>query len=84
MPSGLCLSEAIKLANHIASFPQECMRADRQSAHRYTSCDMSCDPSGIEKALEGEYRTGRTVLNQAVTGAQRFVSGIGRGGKFEN
>lgn len=79
VPKGSCLEESVKLAEQIASFPQECMRNDRLSAYEQWGMDF-------EAAMVNESRHGvRTMSSgETVAGAQRFSSGKGRGGSFEN
>ena len=76
--AGEALSAALALATQIAGFPQQCMRNDRQSArqqHGLASRD----------ALAQEFALGRSTLasGEAEGGAQRFVRGIGRHGRFD-
>jgi enoyl-CoA hydratase len=78
VPKGKSREEAEKLAREIAKFPQLCMRTDRRSA--YLGFDYS-----LEEALANEGRDGFKVLAaESVTGAARFASGKGRGGKFDD
>ena len=78
VPKGKSREEAEKLAREIAKFPQLCMRTDRRSA--YVGFDYS-----LEQALINESREGIKVLEaESVTGAARFASGKGRGGRFDN
>jgi enoyl-CoA hydratase len=66
------------LAQELARFPQECLKADRMSAYR--QWDLA-----LEEALAGEARSGRAVIeSEAVAGAARFASGAGRHGDFGN
>lgn len=71
-------SEALALAEQIAGFPQACMRADRASALAQWSL-------GAESALAYEYAGGEAVVHSGETrrGAERFRSGLGRHGDFE-
>ena len=76
VPEGQALAEAIKLAEHIAAFPQACMRNDRISAMRQWSLPM-------DDALRFEAEIGRDSLRAgASSGAARFAGGKGRGGDF--
>jgi enoyl-CoA hydratase len=72
-------SEAIRLAEEIAGFPQDCLRHDRLSA--FEQWDMSFD-----HALANEFRHGVEVLSapDARSGAENFASGKGRGGRFDD
>ncbi|MCL5447087.1 MAG: crotonase/enoyl-CoA hydratase family protein [Actinobacteria bacterium] len=75
VPDGTALVAAIALATSIASFPQECLRADRRSS--YEQWGMP-----IADALRNEARLGLGVIESGETlaGALRFVSGAGRHG----
>jgi enoyl-CoA hydratase len=76
VPTGTALSEALKLAEQLASFPQACMRNDRISAMRQWAM-----PSN--EALVFEAEIGRESLHAgASSGAARFAGGKGRGGDF--
>jgi len=73
---GTARREAEKLAREIASFPQACMLIDRASAYRQWFLPMS-------EALREEGRHGAPIVaEEGLAGAQRFVKGAGRGGKF--
>jgi enoyl-CoA hydratase len=75
--AGAARFAAEQLALEIARFPQLCVRADRASSYAQWG-------EGIEQALRREGREGETVLkNDAVSGAGRFASGLGRGGDFD-
>lgn len=76
VPDGQSLEEALVLARQLASFPQRCMLADRQSV--YEQAHLS-----LEDALSNEFALGRQVLDEARQGAKRFTDGAGRGGVFE-
>ncbi|THU05062.1 crotonase/enoyl-CoA hydratase family protein [Lampropedia puyangensis] len=77
-PVGKALEEAMKLAREIASFPQQCMLADRQSA--YEQWDMS-----YVDAIRNEGRCGAPIVAaEGVRGASRFVQGAGRHGAFKS
>ncbi|MEO8525531.1 MAG: crotonase/enoyl-CoA hydratase family protein [Caldimonas sp.] len=75
---GEALAAARALATQIASFPQQCMRNDRQSARRQHGLAM-------RDALAQEFALGRETLasGEAEGGAQRFVSGAGKHGRFD-
>ena len=75
VPDGTALDAAIALANNIALFPQECLRADRRSS--YEQWGMP-----IADALRNETRLGLDVIESGETlaGAHRFISGAGRHG----
>lgn len=74
---GAALDVAVALAQDIAAFPQMCLRHDRQSALEQWSLDW-------DDAMRREAELGRAVIFSGETraGAQRFASGVGRGGKF--
>lgn len=75
---GEALQEAIKLAEQIAAFPQQCLRNDRLSA--YQQWDMS-----ESRALRNEFALGMAVIEsgETVSGATHFKDGAGRHGQFE-
>ena len=75
---GKSRSEAERLAREIAAFPQECMKADRHSAINQWSFSM-------EEALQIEGKAAYSILErEAFAGAERFASGRGRGGRFDD
>lgn len=76
---GEALATAHELAQTIAGFPQRCLRADRISAFEQWSLPW-------EQARTNELRHGLEILasGEAVIGAERFVSGAGRHGSFQN
>ncbi len=68
---------AEELAQQIAAFPQQCLRADRRSAYR--QWDMT-----LAQALRYEGASGYPVLQQeALEGARHFADGAGRHGSFD-
>jgi enoyl-CoA hydratase len=70
--------EAEKVAQEIACFPQECMHVDRASA-------ISQWGLPIESALRVEGKAAYSILErEAFAGAERFSSGRGRGGRFDD
>jgi enoyl-CoA hydratase len=75
---GRALEEAVRLAEQIAAFPQQCLRGDRLSAHRQWGL-------GEQDALAEETRIGLDVIRSGETaaGAIRFAQGAGRHGAFE-
>ncbi|XP_078700092.1 enoyl-CoA hydratase EchA19-like isoform X1 [Branchiostoma floridae x Branchiostoma belcheri] len=76
---GMALEAAMALANQIAAFPQECMKADRRSAYY----GMFDSPSFVE-SMKFEYNNGKGVVaKESVKGATRFTEGVGRGGSFD-
>ncbi len=70
---GAHLERAVELANNLAKFPQRTMLADRRAA--IEGLGMT-----LEEGLALESRAGPEVFLDAVSGAQRFASGEGRGG----
>lgn len=74
---GQALAAAVALAREIAAFPQGCLRADRDSAHRQWDLDFAA-------ALEAEFEGGAAVVASGETraGAGRFAAGEGRHGAF--
>jgi len=75
---GTAIGNAINLANSLCKFPQECLRADRLSAYHSTYNSQS-----LEEALKFEYENAAPVLEkESVKGAEKFLQGIGRHGKF--
>ncbi|PNF37701.1 hypothetical protein B7P43_G11463 [Cryptotermes secundus] len=74
------LGQAINLATSLVKFPQGCMQADRVSAY-----NSAFSASSFEDALEFEKDNATPiVLQESVTGAKKFMSGVGRHGKFYN
>ena len=75
---GKSLEESLTLAHQLAEFPQNCLRADRNSALRSSTADQ------FEKLLKLEFEEGMKVIREeSIKGAQRFAQGKGRGGTFE-
>ena len=76
---GKALPKAVKLAKQIAKFPQRCMRNDRMSSYEQWGL-------GLDEAIRNELRLGIEVIRSGETqaGAQRFASGAGRHGSFED
>ncbi|WP_027365038.1 crotonase/enoyl-CoA hydratase family protein [Desulfotruncus alcoholivorax] len=75
---GTAREEAEKLADQIASFPQNCLRSDRESVYQGFDMDFA-------KAMKLEFMNGLQVINsgESIQGAQRFADGSGRHGNFE-
>jgi enoyl-CoA hydratase len=73
VPEGRHLERAVELANNLARFPQRTMLADRRAA--IEGLGMT-----LQEGLELESKAGPDVFLDAVSGAQRFASGEGRGG----
>lgn len=79
VPNGKALEEAQRLAKVIASFPQRCMNADRESVY-YTAYNAS----SFEDALRHEFDEGiKVIRDESVPGADAFSKGAGRHGSFE-
>lgn len=76
---GKALEEAMALARSLLTFPQECMKLDRQSAYYSTF-----EASSLKDALRFEHDAGvEVVAKESVQGAAKFHKGQGRGGAFE-
>ena len=75
---GGALAAAVELAQHIAGFPQGCMRSDRTSS--YEQWDLAFD-----EAMRNETDMGRAVIasGETAAGAARFADGEGRHGQFD-
>ena len=75
---GAALDGAVTLARELCGFPQGCMRSDRRSSYDQWAMTMP-------EALEHETLLGREVIASGETreGAERFSSGRGRHGSFE-
>lgn len=75
---GEALAAAQALAEEIAGFPQQCLRADRLSAYGQWDEDL-------RDALAGEGARGYPVVfDEAIEGAARFTKGAGRHGQFDD
>ncbi|MDQ1330713.1 MAG: enoyl-CoA hydratase [Thermodesulfobacteriota bacterium] len=74
---GKAREEAEALATQIISFPQSCMRSDRQAV--YLGFDLP-----VDEAMELEFRLGMKVLagGEFQEGAKRFSQGVGKHGRF--
>lgn len=73
VPPGQARAAAVRLAQQLAAFPQETLRADRMSA--LTQWDWP-----LALALQREWEGGRDCLGAALEGAARFAAGAGRHG----
>jgi len=75
VPKGQALAEAVRLAEQLARFPQQCLRSDRSSVLAQWSL-------GEEDALRQETRRGLEVIGSGETraGAEHFSRGTGRHG----
>ncbi len=76
VPPGGALDAAVELAHEIAAFPQQCLRADLESARSQWSLEL-------DEALAHEFRGGREVASgpEIREGVERFVAGAGRHGE---
>uniref|UniRef100_A0A182FAQ1 Enoyl-CoA hydratase n=1 Tax=Anopheles albimanus TaxID=7167 RepID=A0A182FAQ1_ANOAL len=75
---GAGLGQAYNLAMSIAKYPQLCIRHDRAAAYYGAFSAQS-----FEDAMERETQTVTDeLLAEARTGADKFRSGVGRGGSF--
>lgn len=75
VPHGQACEAAIALAQQLAAFPQDTLRADRLSAYRQWDLPLP-------EALHQEWTGGRSCLSDALSGATRFTEGAGRHGQF--
>ncbi len=75
VPSGGARDAAVALAQQLAKFPQETMRADRLNA--YEQWDRS-----FAQALHLEWERSKQRVPDALEGAKRFAGGEGRHGRF--
>lgn len=73
------LNGALKLADQLAAFPQRCMRSDRLSAMAQWG-----QPLGEALAYEAEIGMATIRSGETREGAQRFSSGAGRHGSFND
>lgn len=79
VPPGQALQAALALANDLARFPQQCLRADRLSSYEQWSLPLHV-------ALRNETLGGIEVLRsgESRAGAQRFKEGHGRHGRADD
>jgi len=76
--TGTAFGQAVNLAKEIVKFPQECLRADRESALHATF-----SAKNIDEAMSFESENSAQVLTtEAIIGAKKFTAGLGRSGKF--
>ena len=70
--------KAEEIAHSIAKFPQECVRADRNSILKQTNLNL-------KQGLNYEWNNSIDVLDkEGIQGATRFSKGKGRHGSFED
>jgi len=78
VPNGQAREGAEELAKEIARFPQRCMNADRRSV--YLQHGLS-----VEQAMRREWTNSVGVISEeGISGAERFKSGRGRHGEFDD
>ena len=78
VPNGQAREGAEELAKEIARFPQRCMNADRRSV--YLQHGLS-----VEQAMRREWTNSVGVISEeGISGAERFKSGKGRHGEFDD
>jgi enoyl-CoA hydratase len=75
VPRGGARGAALALAQQLADFPQETMRADRQNAYEQWG-------RSLPQALHLEWDRSRHRFGDALEGAVRFAGGEGRHGRF--
>ncbi|MEJ5989943.1 crotonase/enoyl-CoA hydratase family protein [Ramlibacter sp. PS3R-8] len=72
---GQARAAALELAEQLAKFPQETMRADRMNAYEQWG-------KSLPEALHAEWERSKSRIGDGLEGAGRFASGEGRHGKF--
>lgn len=76
VPHGRAREAAEAMAQEIARFPQDCVRADRLSAYRAWG-------KSVREGLESEWATSAGIVKaEGIAGAERFAGGKGRHGDF--
>ncbi|KAG5876196.1 hypothetical protein JTB14_001939 [Gonioctena quinquepunctata] len=76
---GTALGQSINLASSLVKFPQECLYVDRDSAYN------AAFNGAYEDLLKEEQNNAKKLsVNGILDGAKRFISGLGRHGKFHN
>ena len=76
VPDGQSRDKAEELGHQIAAFPQLCLQADRRSVRKQHGLS-------VRDALTQEWYNSRSVLEaEGIAGANRFSSGEGRHGEF--
>ncbi|MEA2451790.1 MAG: enoyl-CoA hydratase [Actinomycetota bacterium] len=78
-PTGKALDTAVSLAEELARFPQEVMRADRRSALTQWGLE-------VDEAMRREFAWGieAAACGETQRGAERFAQGHGRHGDFDD
>lgn len=78
VPDGKARTMAEELAQNIARFPQQCLRADRRSA-------LNSYGLPLREALQQEFVAGKAMVKaEGIAGARRFAAGQGRSGNFDD
>ena len=76
VPEGEARAKAEALAQEIARFPQQCMRADMRSVKEQQGMSVT-------DALQNEFEQSKAmVAAEGIAGARRFAEGAGRSGDF--
>src|SRR5436309_9080762 len=77
VPVGQSLKRALELAQALATFPQICMRNDRQAVYAGLGKELT-------EGLQLEARSGTSTIQsgEPLTGSREFNSGKGRKGEF--
>lgn len=76
--TGTGFGQAMNLARQLTKFPQECMKADRNSAIYATFSSKS-----LESSLQFESENALPILKkESIQGAKKFAEGLGKHGKF--
>ena len=76
VPDGTALDAAVAIGQEIASFPWECVIADRTSLFEGLGVPL-------EEGIYREAERGKEVLGEAARGASRFAGGSGRHGELD-
>jgi enoyl-CoA hydratase len=79
VPKGQSRHAAERLAHDMARFPQMCLKGDRSSVYEQWDHDH-------QHAMINEFAHGTATLQtgESRSGAARFASGKGRGGRFDD
>lgn len=79
VPKGKAVEEAMRIAEQLVGYPQECMKRDRTSAY-----NAAFGGGNFEDKMRFEFENAKDVLDkESVEGARRFAGGAGRSGRFE-
>lgn len=75
----LALGQALQLANSLVKFPQQCLKIDRTSTYN------SAYSKVYEDLLSEERKNAKSaVVKDAIDGAKKFFTGLGKHGKFHH